>query len=213
MKKLLSIAAAVCMSFTLVACGGNSGAVDKSEEEATAIVNGFFDALHAGDVEKASSYANEEVTKDLSQITDAAGSLEDVLGQYEVEEATREKYRSIVPMIVKAVFEKSEIKSTEKIDSNAYSFIVENTGVKLDAVGNLDQAFDTVGWVNENTEDLYAKVDEVGEDGAIAWMMDKMADYMIDSIGQYFDGQERETLQFKVNVEKFDDQWIITKME
>ena len=42
MKKLLSIAAAVCMSFTLVACGGNSGAVDKSEEEATAIVNGFL---------------------------------------------------------------------------------------------------------------------------------------------------------------------------
>ena len=202
------------MSVTLVACGGSSApAVDKSEEEATTIVNGFFNALQAGDIEKASAYANEEVTKDLSQITDAAGGLEDVLGQYEVEESTKEKYRSMVPMIVKAVFEKDEITSTEKIDSNAFSFIVENTGVKLDAVSHLDQAFDTMGWVNEHTEELQAKVQEVGQDAAISWMMDLMADYMIDSITQYFDGQERETLQFKVNVEKVDGQWIITKMD
>ena len=213
MKKLLSIAAALCMSVTLVACGSGGPAVDKNEEAAKEVANSFFTALQAGDVEKAQGFANDTVTGELGQITGAFDQFNTLLDQYNATDETREKYTNIIPLIVKAVFEKYEITGTEKVSDTAYSFTVKNTGVNLDAIEHVDAALDQDAFVDGITEELQEKAKTDGYDAAMSWMLDKLADYMLESLNTYIADQSREDTVLNCVVEKVDDQWLVTKMQ
>lgn len=213
MKKLLSIVAAACMSLTLVACGTSGPTVDKNEEAAKEVANSFFTALQSGDVEKAQSVANETVTEELSKITGAFDQFNSLLDQYKATDETRAKFMGIMPLIVKAVFEKYEITETEKVSDTAYSFKIKNTGVNLDAIEHVDSALDQNAFVEGITEELTEKAQSDGYDAAMSWMLDKLADYMTDSLNTYIADQAREENVMECLVEKVDDKWLVTKMQ
>ncbi|MBR3311849.1 MAG: hypothetical protein IKG15_08545 [Solobacterium sp.] len=213
MKKLLSVAAALCMSVTLVACGAGGSTVDKNEEAAKEVVNSFFTALQSGDIEKAQSFANETVTDELGKITGAFDEFNTLLDQYNATDETRAKYTSIMPLIIKAVFEKYEITETEKVSDTAYSFQVKNTGVNLDAIEHVDAALDQDAFIEDITDELTEKAQSDGYDAAMSWLMDKLADYMLESLNTYIADQAREENVMNCVVEKVDDKWLVTKMQ
>jgi hypothetical protein len=170
-------------------------------------------ALQAGDVEKAQGFANDTVTGELGQITGAFDQFNTLLDQYNATDETREKYTNIIPLIVKAVFEKYEITGTEKVSDTAYSFTVKNTGVNLDAIEHVDAALDQDAFVDGITEELQEKAKTDGYDAAMSWMLDKLADYMLESLNTYIADQSREDTVLNCVVEKVDDQWLVTKMQ
>lgn len=214
MKKLLSIAAAVCMSFTLAACSGSAApAVDKNEEEAKEIITSFFTALQEGDIEKANTFANEDVVSELSKITESFSQLEDMLDQYGADDETKAKFTSIIPLFMKSVFEKQEFVETEKVTDTAYAFKIKNTGVNVEALNNVDQAFDTDAFLNENMDELTEKAQSEGYDAAMSWMMGKLGDYMIENLNTYISDQAKEDNELNCTVEKVDDKWTITKLQ
>ena len=214
MKKLFALLLAVLMVFSLAACT-EAKTPDRTDAIRTA-ADGFLSAIEAGDLEKVSEFASEDVMADfnLDQLDGMVDSFFSEIGvdPSTVDESVTEKLNGFVDTMKENFLKSYEIKD---VSENGGKGIVKadlELGFNLDEIRNMDLQGELEGIVSDYMSENIAELIALSGDEAALMnkvitdlapvMLDKYSDEMLATGG----GTEEVTL----TLEEKDGKWLVT---
>lgn len=214
MNKVIKSILSAFLALSLAACSGSKKA--DPEAEVRSVIKDFFTGLQTGDLEKCAGYVDSDSSEALDTLVgnleDAASGMTSLFGKNADEEAEKSIEAFTSGVISKAISE-YEVKEISKISDTEYSCAV---GIGLLNSDSFRQAFSSLN-LNEYTSSLsaeYVKIAaEQGEEAGMAFLYKSILKYMNENIDRLFENAQYEPAEIKMNVEKKDDAWKITKIK
>lgn len=214
MKKLFALLLAVVMVFSLAACG-EAKAPDRTDAIRTA-ADGFLAAVEAGDLEKVSEFASEDVMADFN-LDQLDGMIDSFFGELGVDPATvdesvTEKLNAFVDTMKENFLKSYEIKD---VSENGGKGIVKadlSLGFNLDEIQNIDLQGDLEGIVSdymaENMGDLIALASD--EAALMNKVITDLAPVMLDKYSEEMLATDGGTEEVTLTLEEKDGKWLVT---
>lgn len=221
MKKIIRTLLAVTLSAALFGCGSSSAAgvpeapaapVMTDEDYVLETANAFMGALDSGNVQKALTYASQDLN-DVFNIPELAEAKESLKG-IGFSEKSEKEFSDFIDSIMDKVFGEGirsyKLNTPEKVSDTEYK-VVGNVEV-IDFENALDLNVDTV-LDNDLVDQFTAKATSDGTDAAFEFLMTEIITRMDKLIMDGLKAAPSMDAKMTMRVTKEGDNWIIKDVD
>ena len=208
MKKICVLLVSALLALTLFGCGSK----ESHETEIKAAVDGFFQAMQAGNTAKAESYLTDDCQDDfgIKGITDG---LDAQLAQLDLGETFEAESQEFMKNIVAQSFESYSIDSVKEGSSES-TVAVSGRCLDFDKLDFSDSNDDITAlseqYTNEHLAELQQIYLEQGEDAMTEAIMQGLVPMLYDSMEQIAKDTPRIDFNASITVVEQDGQWLIS---
>lgn len=207
MKKLLRFTLAAALVFALTGC------TSAAESGAKNAVNGYFTSLEEGDIDKAQNYVASSVTTDFSSLQQMETSMNTMLEQHSISDATKKLFSDAFKSIVKLCVRSHNITKTEKVSNTEYKVTVDADILSADDISTAIKNIDSNSFLTDISSKVMEKYQSEGEAAAAEYMMSEMAGWIGTNYGDALKNLKPATQTRVFTVDQQDKDWLITAVE
>jgi hypothetical protein len=207
MKKLLKMILCSVMLCTMTACSnGNEAAVKNT-------VNSYFVSLEEGKLEDAYKYVGEDAATDFSELKETEDSLNEMLDEYNVSDATKTLFSDAFSSIIKLCVQSHKITKTEKVSDTEYKVTADASILDSDTIATAIENIDYETFLNDISSKVTEKYTSEGESAAAEYLMSSMATWFSENYTSALKDLKATARPVVITVDKQNDSWLITGME
>lgn len=207
MNKILKFTVAAALVFAMTGC------TSAQESSAKNAVNGYFVSLEEGNIDDAAKYVAENVTTDFSSLQEMETSMNEMLDQYSVSDATKKLFSDAFTSIVKLCVKSHKITNTDKISDSEYKVTVDADILDSDDINSAISNIDSSSFLTDISSKVMEKYTSEGETAAAEYLMTEMAGWISSNYGDALKNLQATTKTKIITVDKQNDDWLITAME
>lgn len=205
MNKTTNILISAAALVTLCGCSADQ-AVRKTADS-------FWNAMSAGEIEKAKSYVLPEMYGSFDSMSSAADDLITAGQEIEVSEETQKTIDEFSSNIVRITYGNHKIDSLQEISDDEYEVIVSLQVASADSLQSALEEVDYQSHVNEYQEEIITIMNSEGLQKAYSRMYELIFSYLNDNVDQIASKLQYYDQSAKMTIVKKDGKWLISKID